>query len=66
MLNIKGQRIRCKYDRYSYCDIDEPDTLCDGCEYGRQWLAAYEDETAEPDPDIAYERVRDEGRWLTT
>ena len=60
MLNRK-----CKYDHYSFCDIDEPETACDGCEYGRQWLAAYEDES-EPDPDIAYDRARDEGRWLTT
>lgn len=54
---------KCKYDRYSFCDIDEPDTQCDGCEYGRQWLEAYEN--AEPDPDIAYEEARDEGRRLT-
>ena len=64
MLELRGQRIRCKYDRYSYCDIDEDDTLCDGCEYGRQWLAVLEDDTLEPDPDEAYDRARDEGRLL--
>lgn len=59
MLNIKGQRIRCKYDRYSYCDIDEDDTSCDGCEYGRRWLAAIEDDY-DDDPNDAYHRWRDD------
>lgn len=55
-------RRKCKYNPYSYCDIDEPDTLCDGdgCEY-----AVYGKETDdfdEPDPDREYERMRDEGK----
>ena len=62
MLELRGTRIRCKHDRYSYCDIDEPETLCDGCEYGLEWLAVLEDETTEPDPDEAWEKFKEE-RW---
>lgn len=53
-------RFKCKFDPYSYCDIDEPDTLCDGngCEYA---VYADKDEFDEPDPDREYERLRDEG-----
>ena len=58
MINMK-----CKYDRYSFCDLDEPDTLCDGCEYGLKHLETKDDE---PDPDRAYEQARDEGRRPTT
>lgn len=53
---------KCKYNRYSNCDIDESDTLCDGCEYGLKYLETKDDE---PDPDRAYEQARDEGRRLT-
>lgn len=52
---------KCKYDHYSYCDIDEDDTLCEGCETGIKCLEKL-DEPYEPDPDEAYERARDEGK----
>jgi hypothetical protein len=36
---------KCKYNHYQNCDIDEPDTACEGCEYGLKYLESDEDET---------------------
>ena len=56
---------KCKYNRYQTCDIDEPETACEGCEEGLKCLKLL-NEPNEPDPDREYEQARDEGRRLTT
>lgn len=58
---------RCKYYKSTYkshCDIDEPETYCDGCEYGLKMLKTL-DEEYEPDPDEGWEKYKEE-RWPTT
>lgn len=49
---------KCKYNRYKNCDIDEDDSLCEGCETGIRCLEKLDD--YDDDPNDAYHRWRDD------
>ena len=38
---------KCKYNKYQMCDIDEPESACEGCGYGLKYLKS-DDEDEKP------------------